>query len=885
MADSASASTAPANQNAPGGFKSVSSLQTAEDFDKLLAQQKRRRMRQEIDWRLNLAYYRGNQYVYWNPSAKRIESVPVEDGEKPRYRVRLVSNQIGPGSQSLISKIIKTKPIFGATPGQVGDNAIKAAEFAESLLEGWWRDLGLAAKYEEAVQWSIQAGNGYWLLDWDPLANKAMRFLLDPTGKPITDEKLEAEFRAQLDVRGIEPQERVVYLGDLSVEVMSPFHVWGDPSKKEAKDWKWCITQHNLDPDEVKARWKKSLVPNAVAANPDQTLPMGNAEDAGTMNVVKVYQFWHPPDATLPNGRHVVWSDSGGKQILKDEKWQRPELTKIPIVQFKGIKVPGMAEGDALTTHARPIQKQLNRILSQITEYFNLTIKPQWMAPYGSLRTRMTNEPGAVWEYNPVAAGSGGGLVPEPVAMQAIPPYVFTFLETIISQLQGVYGLTDVTEGTLPPNLEAADAIDLLQEMATDRFAPTIIANEVSLARAGQFLLVLAQKYYTEPRLLQIRGFGGAGSVKQFTRADFAGDITVHVEAGSSLPKTRAARRQQIEQWVSSGLLDPKKAWRYYDLADIKDIAVEFAMDEDHALREQELISQGQPINVESLQQAQQAIQQGMNPTTGQPLGPQDNPQQLLQRAGLQPHLYDNIEMHLDKHRKFLVSQEFEALPPQVQELHRTHYELTIEFYRSLPLIAQPEAPKVTVQLRESVGPSTMADILKRAGVPDADAHIIATEPPLDTMVEDDLSKPDLQALGPGPGGDELGQNAAAMLAIEESTAQQAADKAKLQQQLTQQQGQQVQQQQHTQEQHVLKLGQSDELHQQLLRKAKADADLSELKVKQAAAMKPPGEQIAYKDVAGTPAGDAMLRQADLPPEGSKPIPVAKPVPKAAPKK
>ena len=392
-------------------YKTVSQLKTAEDFTSLLQKQKRRRQRKEIDWRLNLAYYRGNQYVYWNPSAKRIESVPTEDGEKPRYRVRIISNQIGPGSQSLISKIIKTKPIFGATPGQVGDNAIKAAEFSETLLESWWRSMDLSSKYEEAVQWGIQCGSGYMLPSWDPFANKPMRFLLDPTGKPITDEALEAEFRAQLKEMGVEPQERVVYLGDLRVEVLSPFHVWGDPTQKEAREWKWVITQHNLDPDDVYARYKKIIPPDAVALNPDQQLPMGN-NDAGESNVCKVYCFYHIPSPALPKGRYVVWTEAGGKQILADEPWPWAEMTRLPIVQFKGIKVPGMAEGDALTTNARPLQKQLNRCLSQITEYFNLTIKPQWMAPVNSLRQRLTNEPGAAWEYNPVAVDAGGALKP-----------------------------------------------------------------------------------------------------------------------------------------------------------------------------------------------------------------------------------------------------------------------------------------------------------------------------------------------------------------------------------------------------------------------------------------------------------------------------------------
>jgi hypothetical protein len=804
-------------------FKTVSQLKSAEDFCSLLGTQKRRRLRREIDWRLNLAYARGHQYVYWNPYAKRIENVPTEDGEKPRYRVRMVANQIGSGAQSLISKIIKTKPIFGATPGQVGDDAVKAAEFAETLLEGWWRSLDLSTKYEEATQWAIHCGTGYWLPTWDAFANKPMRFLLDPTGQPITDEGLESEFRAQLEQLGVEPQERIVYLGDLKVEVLSPFHVWGDPTQKDARDWKWVITQHNLDPDDVYTRWKVACPPDAVALNPDETLPMGTvAEMNGEMNVVKVFCFKHVPTPSMPKGRVVYWTEAGGKKILSDEPWPTPEMTRLPIVEFKGIKVPGMAEGDAITTHARPLQKQLNRILSQITEYFNLTVKPQWMVPVNSLKTRLTNEPGAAIPYNPVSVGAGGALKPEPVPIPVLPAYVFDLLETTMQQLRDVYGLTEVTEGQLPPNLEAADAIDLLQEMATDRFAPAIEANERSLAAAGQILLELAQVYYTEPRLLQIRGFGGAGSVKQFTRADFAGDITVHVEAGSSLPKTRAARRQQIEKWISMGLLDPKKAWRYYDLADIKDIAVEFAMDEDHALREQEKIIKGEPINVEALQSAMQAVQQGINPETGQPMQPTDNPQELLMRASLQPNLSDNIDMHLDKHRKWIVSQEFESLDPAVQYRARTHYELTIDYYRSLPLIAQPQAPRVNVQLRESVGPTTMAEILKRAGIPDVSPQIIATEPPLETQVIDDIDKPDADADGPGREANHLSQVAQTM--VQATIANASA-------QLQNAQSQDVHQQ--TLSERQQKQAQDAELHQEKMRAAKATADAAERKARE----------------------------------------------------
>lgn len=808
-----------ADQQNPQGarVKPLSQVKTADELCSLLDSLKRRRTRQEIDWRLNLAYYRGNQYTYWNPTAKRIESVPTEDGEKPRYRVRIVANQVQTGTDSLISKVIRTKPIFSATPGKPGDDAVKAAEFSETLLEGWWRDMELSSKYEEAVKYSIHCGAGYWFISWDQFANKALKFLMDPNGNPLPpDSAEEKEFRVALEQAGIPPQEKVVYVGDLKVEVLSPFHVWGDPTKSEAHEWKWCVVQHNMDPDDVKARYGKDIVADAVAANPDQTLPMGNAEDAGEPNVVKVYCLYHLPTPSMPKGRYVEWTESGGKQILRDDPWPWEGLTKLPIVQFKGISVPGMAEGDALTTHARPLQKQLNRMLSQITEYFNLTIRPQWMAPINSFQNqRMTNEPGVFWEYTPVAAAGGGALKPEPVQLPTIPAYVFQFLDQIGGRLREVYGLTEVTEGQLPPNLEAADAIDMLQEMATDRFVPTIESNERGLARAGQILLDLAQQYYSEQRFLTVRGFGGAAHVKAFTKADFAGDTTVHVEAGSSLPRTKAMRRKQIEQWISIGLLDPRKAWRYYDIADIKDLAVDFAMDEDHALREHEKIIAGIPLNPEHYEQAVQVAQTSpVNPETGQPWQGVEEIKSFIEQAALAPGPADNAAVHIEKHAKWIKSMEFENFQPDIRHRAFVHFMLTNQQLSQQKPLPEPQAPKVSLQLKGTVGPTAEAEILQASGV-QIDPQTLASEPPMETMVVDSVDKPDADAAGPGQEANHLSQVAATMV---------QADIANATAQLKNAQ---------SVEQHRANQAQQADLHEHAVRKAAADATLAERKAQE----------------------------------------------------
>ena len=74
--------------DAPTGFASAASL--VQRVDEL----ERQRELMARQWKLNLSFYKGKQYVFYNRTARRIESLPTDDGDKPRYRVRLVSNQI-----------------------------------------------------------------------------------------------------------------------------------------------------------------------------------------------------------------------------------------------------------------------------------------------------------------------------------------------------------------------------------------------------------------------------------------------------------------------------------------------------------------------------------------------------------------------------------------------------------------------------------------------------------------------------------------------------------------------------------------------------------------------------------------------------------------------
>jgi hypothetical protein len=724
------------DENRPAGFAPADKLvKKVEDL-------RRQRETLERQWKLNLAFYKGKQYVFYNRKSRRIESLPTDEGDKPRYRVRLVSNQIAPNTHGLLARLVKSKPQFFATPGQASFEAQKATEVAENLLDYWWDALHLTEKREEAMMWSIICGNGFWKVTWDDKSGPGMRVMLDPMGQPIVDPLVQHFFEKNLEAEGIDSSEfeRRIYQGEIRVDVLSPFDVLLDDSAQVFEDCQYAFCVHPMSPDEIFERYNVRLKANAVNKYPDETLPgvFGSLESKSEENVREVFYGYFLPGGKYPEGRFVVFTKDPSI-VLYDAPWPYP-FEELPLVKFPGMRVPGQLWDQSVVEHAIPLQKELNRSLSQIIEYKNLTLKPQMLAPVGSLRQRITDEPGAIFEYNPVA-----GKVPESIPIPSLPSYVFEHLQDLGARLKDIFGLTEVLQGDVPPNVEAGVAIDLLQEAAVDRLAPQIMLMEKSLERCGNQLLQLAQKYYQEPRMLIINGSGSKPKVERFEDADLIKGVQVRVEAGSGLPRTRAGRQARVLQLLQLGILSPTKAYKYLDMADFKTLQMQFEADEEQAMREHDKLMDGVAVNMNAANQAASQIMMMMqnpqvDPETGQAssLSPEVLEQSI--DAGLSPLPFENSAVHLEVHSAFMKSAEFDSLPMSVQARFYKHFELTQKKVESEG-VPKSDPPKVTMQLRGAVGPTTGSKILNQAGVQNVTPQELL-EPALDTVVIDNKDKP-----------------------------------------------------------------------------------------------------------------------------------------------
>jgi hypothetical protein len=759
------------NEDVPAGFASADAL--VKRVDELQSE----RELMERQWKLNLSFYKGKQYVFYNRKSRRMESLPTDDGDKPRYRVRLVANQIAPNSNGLLARLTKTKPTFFATPAQADYEAIKATEVAESLLDYWWDTFSLGSKREEAMLWAIICGNGFWKISWDDKVGSSVKLMLNPDGEPIVNPIIEHLFKDRLGKMGLDAGEfeKEVFEGEIKVDVMAPFDVLLDDSAQVFEDCKYAFCVHPMSSDEIYSRYNVRLKPNAINRYPDETLPgmFGTTSGKTKQNVRTVFVGYFLPGPEFPEGRYVAFTKSPNI-VLYDGPWPYP-FKKLPLVKFPGMRIPGQLYDTSVVEQAIPLQKELNRTLSQMIEYKNLTLKPQMLAPVGSLRQRMTDEPGAIFEYNPVA-----GKVPEAIPIQSLPSYVFQHLQDLGQRLRDTFGLNEISDGAVPPNVEAGIAIDLLQEAATDRLAPQILMMEKGLERAGNMMLELAQRYYNEPRLIMLAGAGSKAKVSRFESADIIAGVQVKVETGSGLPRTRAGKQARVMQMLQMGIISPTKAYKYLDMADFKTLQAQFEADEEQAMRENDRLIVGEPINKPAAIKAQQELMMQIenpqvDPNTGQPAAV--TPEALMQvmDAGLAPLPFENHASHLETHALYMKSPEFEDLPLEIQERFQKHYQFTMTAMQESANV-QGQPAKVSLQLRGAVGPTTGSKILTQSGLKGVTPQELL-EPPLDTVVIDNKDKPN----APDAGGE-------AIAGLQEDLANKLAEKSAVHEQNMQQQ-------------------------------------------------------------------------------------------------
>lgn len=628
----------------------------------------------EADWFLNLAFYVGHQWLYWNHGR-------LDRPNLASWREMAVDNRILPIVTARVAKKVKTRPTFVATPFTGAESDVDAARITEKVMDFDWEYLELEQKLYQAELFADICGAGFWKIYWDSTLGESAECICGPDGEPIQNEggqivkaeEVEAMFGGMLpDGYTI----KRVAAGDACVDVVSPFHFYPDPLATSLPEVEKAFEENVRSPQYLKQRYGVELEPDADApSGPVEARLFSTLMPANGVGYtgVKVYEFWAKPCPQYPNGKRVVWAQD---QILAEE--DNP-VDPMPYVMFSGVKVPNRFWPTAVVTQLRGPQTNLNKLSSQILENAKRVGNP------ALLKSRQANVsysgvPGEEVLFDATLPESAPSYLQPPT----VPQYVLEERSRILESMTEISGLHEVSNARVPSGVTAASAINLLMEADDTRIGPEVQDMEVALGRAGTKLMRLRASFTTDTRLMRIAGDDEAWDIVEFKGTMMGKEPTVNCQAGSAMPRSKAAQQAAILEVLQTMLQygvvpserDLRKTFKAYEVGGLEYVFNTLTSTEAQVQRENRLLSQGEPVSINAYDENQAHIEG------------HEEFQRTARYQQLSPQEQQNVELHVAAHREVIVQQgnmQTQALMQGQQEQELQQADLEVQAAHAMP--------------------------------------------------------------------------------------------------------------------------------------------------------------------------------------------------------
>jgi hypothetical protein len=348
---------------------------------------------------------------------------------------------------------------------------------------------------------------------------------------------------------------------------------------------------------------------------------------------IRVTRLWFKPSDSFPEGIYAVLL--GDREVA--ESLDLPYHTKkgdpfVPIVHTKFDHVPGRVYGKTRADDIRHKQFQRNRLEAILELHSRRMANSLWLLPDGVGVSRLSGEQGQFLRYSALA----GVPAPTRVPGDNPPPYLMDWMFRIDAEMDDLFGSKEILRGEVPEGVSAYAAIALIDERARQGQSSLMENWTLGWMKWTMQNLDIWREYAETERVLSA-GFG-AWEIEKFSRANFQGGVEVDVETGESRPTTAIARRAALEQAARTGafnVMDPMERYRYLEALGVPELMEDFKLDLIEVERENDGLAEGHPI--------------------------------------LPPMPWQNHALHIARHRRFIMSDKYRALPPPLQSAVLQH--------------------------------------------------------------------------------------------------------------------------------------------------------------------------------------------------------------------
>lgn len=271
--------------------------------------------------------------------------------------------------------------------------------------------------------------------------------------------------------------------------------------------------------------------------------------------VIDYYEFWQKPSKTSPAGMVAVML---GTQVVAHgpypiEIYPHGELPFSPAAP---LSIAGVTSGaPARISQARPLQREFNRLRSQIAENIDVMGNAVIFAPrQAKLRHKtLDNGAGNIIEYD--------GPVGRPTREPGVPMngQVFAYLQETKLAIDNIFAFHEPSQGRAPRNIDSAKGLMALQGADTLHMGPIVTGFEKSDERVVYQTLSLAVANYKQGKLMNVLGSDYQWASYELDRQQLLGKFNVIVKPNSSMPVDKKDESiQAFSLWQSGILGDPQ---------------------------------------------------------------------------------------------------------------------------------------------------------------------------------------------------------------------------------------------------------------------------------------------------------------------------------------
>jgi hypothetical protein len=612
--------------------------------ESLLEDVKGAREKKDLEWYLNYMFEEGNHYLSYNTTTKSIEANPP----RRRGEVRMVVNKVKSSKRAIQNYLISSKPKWEVIPGDIDEDTVVNARKLGKTMDYIFQKLHLESMIAGVIDSGLSTSVGWVEVDWDPEAEK---------GEGQVRVRLHDPFDVWVDKRAY------LYGGKLVSNFVAKTLSKAEHEVKndERYDEK---ARKKVKPDEEKAvsRMKAKILTKEYSGQDDQVIKRVN---------VKEFLLWDN-EKNSKGGNIKLFTYAGG-QVLREE--DLPE-TEYPIYLFQISMNPLKVYQRAWMSDAIPLNKALDRALSQKIMYVNQALVYRIIADKGHGAAVISNQAGEIIEINKGREFQQMSMNPLPSGFDSLTSDFSTYIEDTL-------GAHDAALGRLPAGARSGKTLEALQAADANNLTGLTQSLESFLSVVGSKIMeVIADKYVTS-RIIKIAEpedgqdfirITGENGKRKSDSTIVTKDNELIVKIGSWLGHTREAQRETILQLAELGILPAEEVLRQFEFPNIDEISSK--------ARDQRLEQNQMDLEVAGRTQGGQAPQEEGDP---QMVALADKENTTMMGGQELPPTEGADMTHSQGHIDFTRTDMFAQAPPEVQQIIINHLQGEMQYHGVQP--------------------------------------------------------------------------------------------------------------------------------------------------------------------------------------------------------